>query len=64
MIIATLVIRCWQCGNEEVIIETVEDNTIDINLDKLCPRCNRGWMVKKELVFQKSLIPAALLDSL
>ncbi len=56
MIKTDLTIRCWNCGNEETLVQALEDNVIDINLDKLCPRCNRGWMIKKELTLQKCLI--------
>ncbi len=59
MLKSSLVIRCWQCGYEEIIEQIFDDNIIDINLDKLCPRCNYGWLIKKELAFQKAFIPLA-----
>jgi hypothetical protein len=49
MIRATLRIRCLNCGQEEVVEELLENGTIDLNLDKVCPVCRRGWMVKREL---------------
>ncbi len=57
MIKSNLVIRCWNCGNEETISQTHGDNVMDVNLDKLCPKCNSGWMIKRDLTFQKCLIP-------
>ncbi len=49
MKIASLVIKCWKCGKEEIIIERIDENVVDINLNKLCPNCNDSWMIKKEL---------------
>ena len=57
MLKSYLIIRCWQCGYEEIIEQMFDDRIVDINLNKLCPKCNQGWLIKKELTFQKSLIP-------
>ena len=53
MVKANIIIKCWQCGKEETITEIVNDQVIDINLDKLCSNCNGGWMTKKELTLIK-----------
>jgi hypothetical protein len=50
---AFLTIKCWQCGREETIAQILVDNVVDINLDKLCPFCTSGWMVKKALTIEK-----------
>jgi len=52
VITATLTIRCWNCGGEEEIVRSLEDSAVDFNIDKLCPRCRSGWMVKKELTMK------------
>jgi hypothetical protein len=52
MITAKLKIVCWNCGREEEVIEVVEDGTVDFNLNKLCPGCRSGWMIKKELTMR------------
>jgi hypothetical protein len=57
MLKCSLIIKCWNCGNEETIVKIFGDNVIDFNLDKLCYRCNSGWMIKKDLTLQKCLIP-------
>ena len=54
-----LIIKCQHCGNEEVVEEIFEDSFVDINLNKLCPKCNYGWMIKKELALQKPMIPVS-----
>ena len=56
MVKAIIIIKCWQCGKEETITEIVNDQVIDINLDKLCSNCNGGWMTKKELTLKKLLL--------
>ena len=53
MVIATLKIKCWNCGREEEIVEHLDDGVIDFNLDKTCPVCPGVWMTKKELVIAK-----------
>ena len=54
MVTAKLNIRCWNCGREEEIVESLADGTVDFNLDKLCPFCRTGWMTKKELIMKHS----------
>ena len=49
MVIAELRIKCWQCGREEQIVETLADSAIDFNADKPCPNCYGSWMTRKEL---------------
>ncbi len=53
MVAAELKIKCWNCGREEEIREILEDCTVDVNLDKLCPNCSGLWMVKKELTIKR-----------
>jgi uncharacterized Zn finger protein len=53
MVISELKIKCWKCGKEEDIVEVVDDNTIDFNLDKLCPNCRDVWMIKKGLIIKR-----------
>lgn len=53
MVIAEMKIKCWTCGAEEDITEVVDDDTVDFNLDKLCPKCRAGWMTKKELTIKR-----------
>jgi hypothetical protein len=53
MVKADLVIKCWQCGNEETVVEILGESVVDFNLDKRCPLCN-GWMTKKELTITRS----------
>jgi galactokinase/mevalonate kinase-like predicted kinase len=53
MVKTNLIIKCWHCGKEETIVEVLDDNVVDINFDKLCSNCNRGWMIKKELTIKK-----------
>jgi hypothetical protein len=40
MVKADLIIKCRYCGNEETIMQIIEDSIIDINLDKICPEYN------------------------
>ncbi len=49
MATALLTINCRGCGREENIIESVEDNTVDFNLDKMCASCGT-WMTKRDLI--------------
>ncbi len=49
MATALLTINCRGCGREENIIESVEDNTVDFNLDKMCTSCGT-WMTKGDLI--------------
>ena len=53
MVKANLIIKCWQCGKEEKVVEILEDSVVDFNLDKCCSHCNSGWMIKKELSMTK-----------
>ncbi len=53
MVMADLKIQCWKCGREEEIREILEDRTVDINLDKICPNCPGSWMTKKEVTINK-----------
>ena len=53
MVKAELIIQCWQCGNQETVVEILKDEVIDFNLDKLCSNCSSGWMTKKELIIKK-----------
>ncbi len=53
MVMAELKIKCWKCGREEEIKEVLEDCTVEINQDKLCPVCLGSWMTKKELTMKK-----------
>jgi NMD protein affecting ribosome stability and mRNA decay len=57
MVIAELKIKCWKCGREEDIREILEDRTVDINLNKLCPDCFSSWMTKKELTIRNYPAP-------
>ncbi len=54
MIRAELKIKCWTCGQEEEVTRLLEDGAVDFNLDKVCPTCRNGWMVKKELALKKA----------
>jgi hypothetical protein len=54
MAVATLKIRCGNCGREEEVVEYLGDGIIDFNLDKLCPACPGVWMTKKELRITKN----------
>jgi|WetSurMetagenome_2_1015567.scaffolds.fasta_scaffold530557_2 Zn finger protein HypA/HybF involved in hydrogenase expression len=54
MAIAELKIKCWNCGREETITETLDETVIDFNLDKQCPVCHAAWMIKKELTIIKN----------
>jgi hypothetical protein len=49
---ASLLIKCWKCGQEETVKELLNDNVVEINLDKFCTNCNQGWMIKKELTIE------------
>jgi len=53
MIKVELIIKCWRCGKEETNVQVFDDNIVDINLDKFCPDCNGGWMIKKGLTIKK-----------
>ncbi len=53
MVVADLKIKCWKCGKEEEIRQILEDSTVDVNLDKICPICTSAWMTKKELTLRK-----------
>jgi uncharacterized Zn finger protein len=53
MVKADLIIKCWQCGKEETVVEMLEESVVDFNLDKRCPQCG-GWMTKKELTITRS----------
>ena len=52
MVIVELKIKCWKCGREEEVIETVENGTVDFNLNKPCPNCFDSWMTKQELTIK------------
>jgi hypothetical protein len=53
MIKAILEIKCWNCGAEEQIVKSLDDDAITFSADKPCPHCQLGEMFTKELTMKR-----------